>query len=86
MKEIQLREAKARLSALVEAAENGERTSITKNGRPVAVIISHREWTRLKSVVPRFADLLLAVPQLGLVDLPKRRPAAIVRNRGIEPG
>jgi prevent-host-death family protein len=86
MKEIQLREAKATLSAIVEAAENGEPTSITKNGRPVAVIISYREWTKLKSTVPSFADLLLAVPPLDLDDLPKRRPARIVRDRGIGPG
>lgn len=34
MKTMQLREAKASLSALVEAAENGEPTVITKHGKP----------------------------------------------------
>ena len=84
MKEIQLREAKATLSAVVEAAENGEPTTITKHGRPAAVIVSHGEWTKLKSRVPSFADLLLAVPPLDPEDLPKRRPARVVRKSGIK--
>jgi antitoxin Phd len=84
MKEIQLREAKAALSAVVEAAENGEPTTITKRGRPAAVIVSHAEWTRLKTRVPSFADLLLAVPPLNPEDLRKRRPARIVREREFE--
>jgi prevent-host-death family protein len=84
MKEIQLREAKATLSAVVEAAENGEPTTITKHGRPAAVIVSHGEWTRLKARVPSFADLLLAIPPLDPEDLPKRQPARVVRKSGIK--
>jgi antitoxin Phd len=57
MKEIQLREAKATLSAVVEAAERGEPTTITKRGRPPAVVVSHGDWMRLKTKVPSFADL-----------------------------
>ncbi|TMJ16273.1 MAG: type II toxin-antitoxin system Phd/YefM family antitoxin [Alphaproteobacteria bacterium] len=83
MKTLQLREAKATLSAVVEAAENGEPTTITKYGRPAAVVISHTEWTKLKTRVPSFADLLLAIPPLDPGDLPKRRPARIVRKRGV---
>jgi antitoxin Phd len=84
MKKIQPREAKATLSAVVEAAENGEPTTITKHGRPAAVIVSHADWTRLKSKVPSFADLLVAVPPLDPEDLPKRRPARIVREGEFE--
>ena len=84
MKEIQLRDAKATLSAVVEAAENGEPTTITKRGRPAAVVVSHAEWTRLKTRVPSFADLLLAVPPLDPEDLPKERPARIVREGEFE--
>jgi antitoxin Phd len=80
MKEIQLREAKATLSAVVEAAEKGEPTTITKRGRPAAVVVSHAEWMRLKAKVPSFADLLLAVPPLDPEDLPRRRPARILRK------
>jgi prevent-host-death family protein len=82
MREVQLREAKTTLSAVVDAAEKGEPTTITKHGRPAAVVVSHAEWIRLKAKVPSFADLLLAVPRLDPDDLPPRRPARIVRERG----
>ena len=39
MKTMQLREAKASFSALVEAAENGQPTIITKHGKPAAAIV-----------------------------------------------
>ena len=84
MKEIQLREAKATLSAVVEAAEKGEPTTITKHGRPAAVIISHNEWTKLKSTVPSFADLWLAIPPIDADDLPKKRPARILRRSSLK--
>jgi len=80
MKELQLREAKATLSAIVEAAEKGEATTITKHRRPAAVVISHAEWTKLTIRLPSFADLLLAVPPLDRGDLPKSRPARIARE------
>ncbi len=79
MKELQLREAKTTLSAVVEAAQRGEPTTITKHGRPAAVVVSYEEWTTLKSKVPSFAELLLAVPELAAEELPKRRPARIIR-------
>jgi prevent-host-death family protein len=80
MKELQLREAKATLSAVVDAAERGEPTTITRHGRPAAVVVSHEEWTRLQRKIPSFADLLLAVPSFTAEDLPERRPARIVRE------
>jgi prevent-host-death family protein len=83
MKQLQLREAKTALSAVVEAAEKGQPTMITKHGRPAAVVVSHAEWAKLKARVPSFADLLLAVPQLDPEDLPKRRPARIARKGGV---
>ncbi|MFN3549222.1 MAG: type II toxin-antitoxin system Phd/YefM family antitoxin [Mesorhizobium sp.] len=39
MKTVQLREAKATLSSLVDAAESGEATIITRHGRPAAAIV-----------------------------------------------
>ena len=80
MKELQLREAKTSLSAVVEAAEKGQPTTITKHGRPAAVVISHAEWIKLKAQVPTFTDLLLAIPPLDPGDLPVRRPARITRK------
>jgi prevent-host-death family protein len=43
MKTLGLREAKASLSAVVEAAARGEATTITKHGRPAAVVVSVKE-------------------------------------------
>jgi prevent-host-death family protein len=84
MRELQLRAAKTNLSAVVDAAERGEPTTITKHGRPAAVVVSYEEWTKLKSKVPSFADLLLAVPALDPDDLAGRRPARIVREGALD--
>lgn len=39
MNTVQLRDAKANLSKLVDAAEQGEITTITRHGRPAALIV-----------------------------------------------
>ena len=61
MKEMQLREAKARLSALVDDAERGEPTTITRHGKPAAVVVSIEDWKRLSSI-PSFGELLMSCP------------------------
>ena len=76
MRKLQLREAKTTLSAVVDAAEHGEPTTITKHGRPAAVVVSYEDWTKLKSKIPSFADLLLAVPTLEPADLPEKATGA----------
>ncbi|MCE7030726.1 type II toxin-antitoxin system Phd/YefM family antitoxin [Jiella avicenniae] len=70
MREIQLRDAKAALSAVVDDANRGEPSIITRHGKPEAVILSFDEWQRL-STVPSFGKLLAAS---GLVDgdIPER--------------
>ena len=70
MREIQLREAKAKLSALVEGAAHGETAVITRNGEPRAVILGVDEWNRLRQV-PSFGRLLMA-SELEDDDLPPR--------------
>lgn len=70
MREIQLREAKASLSAVVDDAVRGEPAIITRHGKPEAVILSFDEWQRL-SQVPSFARLLMSAP-LEPGDLPER--------------
>lgn len=57
MQTVQLREAKSRLSALVEEATRGGKTIITRHGRPSAVILGMEEWNRLRTV-PSFGQLL----------------------------
>lgn len=70
MHEIQLRDAKATLSAVVDQARQGEPTIITRHGRPEAVILGFEEWQRL-SQVPSFGRLLMEA-RLELEDLPER--------------
>jgi antitoxin Phd len=80
MKEIQLKDAKATLSAVVDRAIAGEPAVITRHGRKEAVLVSFEEWERV-SKVPSFADLLLAFPgEPG--DIPKlsRKPARTLRD------
>ncbi len=70
MHEIQLREAKATLSAVIDSARRGEPSIITRHGKRAAVIISFEEWERL-SRVPSFGRLLMAAP-IEPGDLPER--------------
>jgi antitoxin Phd len=70
MREIQLRDAKASLSAVVDEAVRGEPTIITRHGKPEAVILSFKEWERL-SQVPSFGRLLMSAP-ISPDDLPER--------------
>jgi antitoxin Phd len=70
LREIQLRDAKASLSAIVEAVTQGEAALITRHGKPTAVLMDYREWQRLNQV-PSFARLLTSAP-LEPGDLPAR--------------
>lgn len=70
MRQVQLREAKATLSALVDSAAQGEAAVITRHGRPRAVLVGVDEWHRLRNV-PSFGRLLASAP-LGDEDLPER--------------
>jgi prevent-host-death family protein len=70
MQEIQLRDAKAMLSAVIDSARQGEPSIITRHGRREAVVLSFEEWQRL-SRVPSFGRLLMAAP-LEPGDLPVR--------------
>ena len=70
MHEIQLRDAKATLSAVMDQARRGEPSIITRHGRPEAVILSFEDWQRL-SQIPSFGRLLMAA-QLDPEDLPER--------------
>ena len=68
MQEIQLRDAKATLSAVIDQAKKGRPSLITRHGRPEAVLLSFEEWQRL-SQIPSFGRLLMAAP-MTLDDLP----------------
>ena len=59
MREIQLRDAKATLSAVIDDAVDGTPSLITRHGKPEAVLLSYAEWKRL-STVPSFGRLLMS--------------------------
>ncbi len=70
MREIQLRDAKASLSAVVDEAMRGKPAVITRHGKRQAVVVGYEEWERL-SAVPSFGRLLMAAP-LSSGDLTSR--------------
>ena len=70
MKEIQLKTAKATLSAVLDDALRGEEFAITRHGRKEAVVVSWRRWEQLSNI-PRFGRLLASAP-LDEEDLPER--------------
>ncbi len=70
MFELQLREAKATLSAVVDHAKQGRPSVITRHGKREAVVVSFEEWERL-SAVPSFGWLLAHSP-LNEADVPER--------------
>ncbi len=77
MSAVPLRDAKARLSELVAAAEKGEATTITKHGRPAAVLMPVEAATSvLRKAKPSFAELLLSIPQ----QIPYERDPRPVRD------
>jgi prevent-host-death family protein len=63
MRTLGIREAKASLSAVIEAAERGEATTITKHGRPAAVVVPVGQAKRLYPTNrPSFVSLLMTIP------------------------
>jgi prevent-host-death family protein len=70
MHEVQLRDAKASLSRVIDSAVAGEPQVITRHGKKEAVVISWAEWERL-SKVPSFGKLLMSAP-IGPGDIPER--------------
>jgi antitoxin Phd len=75
MREIQLRDAKASLSAVVDDAMRGKPAVITRHGKRQAVVLSYEEWERL-SHVPTFGRLLMTAP-VTEDDLPGRNSAGL---------
>ena len=75
MKTISVSEAKMKLSALVNATkETGEATIITKNGRPVAVLVSPDEFESWRETLKvRFDDDLMIEIKQNLEALKKEK-------------
>ena len=70
--------AKARFSEVVDRAQAGPQT-ITRNGKPSAVIVSAEEWARKTVRKGTLAEFLLASPLRG-ADLDLERPHETPRD------
>lgn len=57
--------AKARFSELIEKASHEGPQTITRNGKPTAVIISQEEWERKTSRKGTLAEFLMNSPLRG---------------------
>ncbi len=63
MKTLHLKEGKTTFSAIIESAQHGEPTIVTKDGRPAAMIVPIAEGRKLfPDDRPSFAELLLSIP------------------------
>lgn len=71
-----LQEAKNRLSDLVDTAQSTGAQTITRHGRPVAVVLSAEEYARLQPS-ETLADFLLDCP---LKEWELERDAAMARD------
>ena len=50
-------EARSRLRTIVDKAQAGLEVELTRRGQPVAVVLSRREFDRLRGKRPRFQDM-----------------------------
>ena len=64
-----LQDAKNRFSAVVDAALAGEPQQVTRRGKPAVVVLSVKEYERLRSQppedLPSFIEHLLSIPSGG---------------------
>ena len=71
-------EAKAKLSRVIQDAHSRGPQTITKNGRPTAVIVNAAEWERRTRPAGTLADFFAASPLRGS-GLKARRPKGRLR-------
>ena len=75
----QLQEAKARLSEVIKKAKKEGPQSITVHGSPTAVVISSREYKKLKHPRRSFVEFMRRSPLYG-VDLDLKREQTLTRG------
>ena len=77
MDRVPLRDAKARLSELVDAAERGEPTTITRHGKPAAVIVAVEDADRMFPDRRTLLDVLVEMPG----ELPLAGESSVFRSK-----
>ncbi|WP_208948534.1 type II toxin-antitoxin system Phd/YefM family antitoxin [Segnochrobactrum spirostomi] len=75
MGEVQLAEAKANLTQLIDSVESGETIVITRDGKAVARIIPEMEQGAVKTrtAMQEIAAFRQTMPSIGLADLQSAR-------------
>ncbi len=84
-------EARSRLPTIVDEAEAGRAIELTRRGRPVAVVVSHQTFERLRGHRRQFADAYRvflerhSLSDIGLDDdvWAATRDKAVGRNVGL---
>jgi len=79
----QLQEAKARLSEVIKKAAKEGPQSITVHGQPTVVIISDKEYKRLKHPRESFVKFMRSSPLYG-VKLNLSRKQTLTREASVE--
>jgi antitoxin Phd len=75
----QLQDAKARLSEVIKKAGKEGPQKITVHGEPTAVVISNKEYKRLKHPKSTFVEFMRNSPLYGL-ELDLRRQQTLTRE------
>ena len=78
----QLQEAKARLSEVIKKAKKEGPQRITVHGSPTAVVISSKEYDRLKHPRGSFVSFMRKSPLYG-VDLDLKREQTLTREADV---
>jgi prevent-host-death family protein len=78
----QLQEAKARLSEVIKKAKKEGPQSITVHGAPTAVVISSKEYERLKHPRGSFVEFMRRSPLYG-IGLNLKREQTLTREDDI---
>lgn len=57
MKRYSIADARANLPSLIDEVEGGKEVELTRRGKPVAIVVSKRDYDRMRPGGPRFGDL-----------------------------
>lgn len=69
----QLQEAKQRFSEVVRRAVEDGPQVVTRHGEEVVVIVSAKEFRRLRRGRPRFKQFLRFGPDISVLEIPRRK-------------
>ena len=69
----QIQQAKTKLSELIEKAHSEGPQTITKHGKPSAVVLSMEEYESMRRNKPDFVEYLLRIPKFDDLDLERSK-------------